>query len=147
MFFPLLFGELVNPPSWCGISKMLCDLSNGMTMMEDWDQYILFSLIQPIIPAPQHLDKSIPFAKGRRIAVEVPITLLGQVDAFIDNIIKVFLARPNIIKKNAASAPLALHVSIQPLAADKPVQRKENLTIPRLLAEETHSKITMYLDG
>ena len=103
---------------------MLCDLLNEMTMIEKWNLDILFSPIQPVMPTSKYLDKSISFAKGRVMAVKVLTASLGQGDLFIGDIIKVFLACPNIIKKNAASSPLALHVSIQPLEVDKLVPRK-----------------------
>ena len=141
----LSFGGAANPPAWCGFSEMVCDLSNELTMMEEWDPDVLFSPTQPTIPKPIYLDKSIPFAQGREMAVEVHTTSFGRGDAFIDDIIKVFLARPDVIKKNAASAPLALHVSMRPLAADEPIPRKESLSIPKLVAEGTPSEIMIVL--
>ena len=58
----------------------------------------------------------------------------------MDNIVKVFVARWDIIKRNAASVPLAMHVSMRPLAKDEPVPRKETLSLTKLLLEGSPSE-------
>ena len=41
----------------------------------------------------------------------------------MDDIIKVFVNFPTIIKRNAALVSLAIHVSMRPLSKDEPVPR------------------------
>ena len=74
------------------------------------------------------------------MTVKVLTTSLGQGKCFLDNIIKVFLVCPAIIKKNTASVPLAMHVLMRPLATDEPVPRKETLSLSKLLLEGTPSE-------
>mmetsp|Transcript_55246 Transcript_55246/g.59846 ORF Transcript_55246/g.59846 Transcript_55246/m.59846 type:complete len:112 (-) Transcript_55246:260-595(-) len=66
-----------------------------------------------------------PYATARPMAVEVPTTSLGRGDCYLDDIIKVYLGLKHVIRKHAASAPLALHVSMRPLADEEPVPRKQ----------------------
>ena len=63
----------------------------------------------------------------------------------MDDIIKVFLNRLTIIKRNAASVPLAMHASMRPLSKDEPVPRKETLLLNKLLLEGTPSKLMIVL--
>ena len=79
------------------------------------------------------------------MAVEVLTTSLGRVDCFLEDIFKVCLALLDIINKSAASVPLAIYVSMRPLAEDEPVPRKETLSIPKLLLEQTPKELMMVL--
>ena len=64
------------------------------------------------------------------MAVVVPIISLENNICYFDNIIKVFLGITEIIKQHAVLALLVLHVSMRPLANDKPAPRKETLSLP-----------------
>ena len=79
------------------------------------------------------------------MAVEVPTRSLGRGDCYLDDIIKVYLGLKHIIWKHAASAPLALYVSMRPLAEDEPVPRKQPLSLPKLEAEGTPSEMMIVL--
>ena len=124
---------------------MVCDLSNEITLIGDWDPDILFSPIQATVPDPIYVDPLVPLAPARAMAVKVPTTLLGRGDCFLDDIIKVFLARWDIIKRNAASVPLAMHASMRPLAKDEPVPRKETISLTKLLLKGTPSELMILL--
>ena len=43
IYLRLTFGASANPAVWCGFSEMVCDLSNEITLIGDWDPDILFS--------------------------------------------------------------------------------------------------------
>lgn len=86
----LSFSGSVNPPSWCCFLEMLTDLSNKLPLIPGWDPDELHSPIQPTVPDPVCKDKSQPFTTAKPMAVEVPMTALGQGDTSIDDIIKVF---------------------------------------------------------
>ena len=110
IYLRLTFGASANLTVFCGLNEMLCDLSNEITLVGDWDPDFLFSLIQPKIPVAVYVDPLIPTAPARKMVEEVSTTSLGRDDYFLDNIIKVFLNRLTIIKRNAVSVPLAIHV-------------------------------------
>lgn len=76
-----------------------------------------------------------PYATAQPMAVEVPTRSLGRGDCYLDDIIKVYLSLKHVIRKHTASAPLALHVYMPPLAVEEPVPRKETLSLPKLKAE------------
>ena len=63
----------------------------------------------------------------------------------MDDIIKVYLGLKEVIEKHAASAPLALFVSMWPLSKKEPVPHKETLSLPKLKAEGTPSEMMMVL--
>ena len=52
----------------------------------------------------------------------------------------------DVILKHTTSAPLALHISMRPLAKDEPVPRKETLSLPKLEAEGTPNKMMVVLE-
>ena len=135
IFLRLSFGGSPNPPCWCGFSEMLCDLANEITLIKEWDPGKLHSPLQPTAPTPIYEDKSVPFAEARKLAVEVPRTSLGRGDCFIDDIVWVYLAQEEVIKRNTAAALLALHVSMRSIATDEPHPRKETLSMEKLIAE------------
>ena len=116
---------------------MLCNLSNEIPQMLNWDPEVLFSPSQPEVPLPDFLPKTMPYARAQPMTVNVPTRFLGRGDCYLDDIIKVYLGLKHVIRKYAASAPLALYVSMRPLASNKPVPRKETLSLPKLKAEGT----------
>ena len=79
------------------------------------------------------------------MAVKVPTRSLGRGGCYLKNIINIYLGLKSVIREHAASTPLALHVSMQPLASDKPVPRKETLSLPKLNAEGTPSEMMIVL--
>ena len=145
IYLRLTFGAAANPAVFCGLSNMVCDLSNEITLVKEWDPDVLFIPVQPKVPPVLYVDPSIPIAPAREMAVEVPTTSLGRGDCFLDDIIKVYLNRLDIIKRNAASVPLAMHVSMRPLSQDKLVQRNETLSLNKLILEGTPSKLIVVL--
>ena len=76
----LSFGGSANPQVWCGFSEMLCDLSNEIPLIPNWDPEVLFSPSQPVVPPPDFLEKTMPYAKAQPMAVEVPTRSLGRGD-------------------------------------------------------------------
>ena len=114
---------------------MLCDLSNEICLIKDWDPMKLRSRLQLTTPTPIYENSSVPFAEAKELAVEVPTTSMGRGDCFIDDIVWVYLARKEIIEKNTAAALLALHVFMRPMAKDEPHPRKETLSLEKLMAE------------
>ena len=79
------------------------------------------------------------------MAVNIPTSSLGRGDCYLDDIIKVYVGLKEVIRRHAASAPLALFVSMRPLSEAEPVPRKETLSLPKLEAEGTPSEIMVVL--
>ena len=130
---------------WCGFSEMLCDLLNEIPLINNWDPNLLFNPAQPEVLLPDFLDKDVPYAKAQPKAVKVPASSLGRGDCYLDNIIKVYSALKDVIRKHASSAPLSLHISMRLLAKDEPVLRRETLSLPKLEAEGTSNEMTVVL--
>ncbi len=142
----LSFGGSVNPPSWCCFPKMLTDLSNEIPLMKDWDPDLLRSPVQKVIPEPEYLDESIPFSKARPMAVSIPTTGEGRLDCFIDDIIRVFLAVKENLKRQTASVPLASFISMRPHAGeDKPIPQREPLNPEKMEAKGVPREIQIVL--
>ena len=116
IYLQLTLVASVNLAVWCEFSETVCDLSNKMTLIGDWDPDIVFSPIQLKVPDPVYVEPLVPLAPTRAMTVKVPTTSLGQGDCFLDNIIKVYLVPLAIIKENATSVSLATHVLMRPLA-------------------------------
>ena len=145
IYLRLTFGVSANPTVFCGLSGMVCNLSNEIILIGDWDSNILFSPIQPKVPAAVYVNPRIPIAPAREMAVKVPTKSLGRDDCFLDDIIKVFLNHLTIIKRNTASVPLAMHVSMRLLSKDEPVPRKGTLSLNKLLLKGTSSESMLVL--
>ena len=79
------------------------------------------------------------------MAVEVPTRSLGRGDCYLDDIIKVYLGMKSAILRHAASAPLAMYVSMRPLASNEPVPKKETLSLPKLKTEGTPNEMMIVL--
>ena len=79
------------------------------------------------------------------MAVNVPTRSLRRGDCYLDGIIKVYLGFKDVIRKHAASTPLALHVSMRPLASNNPVPRKETLSLTKIQAESTPCEMMIVL--
>ena len=124
---------------------MLCDLLNEIPQMKNWDPEVLFSPSQPEVPLPKFLEKKVPYAKAHPMAVDVLTRSLGRGDCYLNDIIKVYLGLKDVIRKHAASTPLALHISTRPLASNEPVPRKETLSLLKLQAKGTSSKMMIVL--
>jgi hypothetical protein len=138
MALRLTFGGSPNPPTWCAFSEMVADLSNEIPLCTDWDPKVTKSPIQPKAPAPVFLSDSIPIALGRPMSVIIPVSSTGTSDCFIDDIIKVFLSIQGNAERQTQAVPLAVFVTTRPNAGDdKPIPRRENISVPKLIAEGT----------
>ena len=126
IYFRLIFRVSANLAVWCGFSEIVCNISNKITLIGDLNPDLLYRPIQPKVPAAVYIDPLIPIAPAKAITVEVPTTLFGRVDCFLDDTITVFLNCLVIIKRNTALVPLAMHVLMRPLSKDEPVPRRRH---------------------
>jgi hypothetical protein len=134
----LTFRGSPNPPTWCAFLEMVMDLSNEIPLCPEWDPSITKSPIQPMAPKPVFVAEDVPIAPGRPMAVLIPVTSTGRSDCYIDDIIKVFLALSSNYERQTQAVPLAVYVTMRPHAVDdEPIPRRENLSVPKLIAEGT----------
>jgi hypothetical protein len=78
---------------------MVTGISNEIPLCNDWDPDNLKSPAKPIIPNPVELPASKPIATARQMVVEIPATVTGCTDSFIDNLNGVFYIFPSTDKK------------------------------------------------
>ena len=134
----LTFGGSPNPPTWCMFSEIVTDLANEIAQCENWDHEGLRSPAQMETPKPFRLPAHIPIARGREMAVMVPLPIRGgKVDGFIDDLINVFWDTPENCARQPHVVPLAMHVTNRPHAGEdeEPVPRRPILSLPKLMAE------------
>ena len=70
IYLMLTFVASAYPAVFCGLSEMVCNLSNEITLVSNWGLDILFSPIQPKVPAAVYVDPIIPIAPARQMVVD-----------------------------------------------------------------------------
>ena len=110
----LSYDGAPNPPTFCCFSETVNDLSNKLPLMIQWDLKKLYSPLQLLVSKPEYVKESVPIASAKPMAVNIPTTILGRGDVFIDDIIKVYIDRPEQIQCHGASAPLVVHAAMRP---------------------------------
>jgi hypothetical protein len=125
---------------------MVTDLSNEILLCKDWDSTTLRSPGQPTTPIPKVLDDSLPFTRGRSLAVAIPTTVTARTDSFIDDLIRVFLDTAENRETQPHAVPLAIFVANRPHVGDaEPIPHRENLSGPKLVAEGTPAELQIVL--
>ena len=87
----LSYGSARSPPTFYRFSEMVTDLSNEILLMCKWNPRDLHSLFQASIPYPKYVEELVSVTSARLMAVNISTISLGRADAFIDNIVKVYL--------------------------------------------------------
>ena len=87
MMLWLSFGGAPGPLEFCVASKMLCDLIITIKHNPNWNPYKLHGKNQHLVPPPELLDNSIPFAKGLELIVDIEVNPRGTTDAYIDDFV------------------------------------------------------------
>ncbi len=87
MMLWLSFGGAPGPLEFCVASKMLCDLIITIKHNPNWNPYKLHGKNQHLVPPPELLDNSIPFAKGLELIVDIEVNPRGTTDSYIDDFV------------------------------------------------------------
>ena len=84
----LTFGGAPNPNYWSEVSEFTTNLANAILQCSDWDPQELHSPIQDEIDQSEHQDDYVVenLAKALPLAVQVPVSNLGQVDCYINDL-------------------------------------------------------------
>jgi hypothetical protein len=142
----LTLGGSPKPPTWSAFSKMVMDLSNKIPLCDEWDHCKLRSPDQPETPDPILLSPEISIARAMPLAVHIPTTVTARTDSFIDDLIRVFLDRPDNRAREPHAVPLAIHVTSRPHMGDAElVRRRGLLSAPKLEAEGPRAEVYIVL--
>jgi hypothetical protein len=103
---------------------------------------MLRSPTQPETPDPILLLAGTPLAQAMPMADQIPTTVTVHTNSFIDDLIWVFLDRPDNRVREPHTVPLAIHVTSQPhMGEAKPVQQHQGLlSAPKLKVEGTQPR-------
>ena len=144
----LAFGGSPNPPCFCAFSETLTDLANELSA----SSYVPSMFRSPTVKAHHLEPKDYPvegeaFGVAIAPAVEVPITGTARKDAFIDDIVSVFLGTQENLEREGDIVPLAVHVMSRPHAGDdnEPIPRRQLLQPDKLEEEARPSEIEVVL--
>lgn len=121
----------------CGVLvELICDLTNTLLKIDNWDLSLLFSPYQQLVLPKQQLEDNIPFGKAKELVVKVSIDLRGKVDIYIDDIFALSVGIEGTDNtKYLESAPLlAIHAAACPkhkrvLTPCEKCQRSKNLQV------------------
>jgi hypothetical protein len=131
----MTFGGSNCPPSWCAISKLFADLANELTDTQNWNPNDLQWAHQHLIPSPTLLDDDIEFARTADCMMLPEPRPHGSNDIFIDDIISVFLGKPEYIATGVTAAPLAVDILSRPYDPTDQPRREHMLALSKLAAE------------
>jgi hypothetical protein len=95
---------------------MVADLANEISQCKAWDPQQLSNPAQPTTPEPKLLPEIVPMGEASEMAVVPPPIRQGKVDAFIDDLITVFLDKKENRKRQPHVVPLAAHLTNRPHA-------------------------------
>jgi len=133
----LTYGGAPCPYKWGVISETICDLANELIKCDDWDPLALHASVQQQIPPREYLPDDVPFAKARKLIVDIPVDPHGSIACYIDDIPGLTVNIPGT--KNAsrleAAIPLAIEVAARPDNVNKPIPHKTMVAKDKLLAE------------
>ena len=87
MMLWLSFGGAPGPFEFCVASEMLCNLIIAIKHNPNWNPYELHDKNQHLVPPPELLDDSIPFAEGLELIVDIEVDLRGTTNAYIDDFV------------------------------------------------------------
>jgi hypothetical protein len=133
----LTFGGTPGPFKWGVVSETVCDLANKLLRCEDWDTLILHLSVQQEIPTRQYLNDNVPFAEGRELIVDVPISHQGFADIYIDNTTGLTIDLPGTqnAERLEAAILLAIKVAARPHDKNESIPRKPMIARDKLKAE------------
>ena len=144
----LAFGGSPNPPCFCAFSETLTDLANELSASKYMPRMFRSPTVQPHHLEPKsYVEEEERFGEAILPAVEVPLTATARKDAFIDDIVSIFLGTKENLSREGDIVPLAVHVLSRPHAGDEnePIPRRQLLQPDKLEAEGRPSESEIVL--
>jgi hypothetical protein len=147
MYLRLTFGGKPCPSEWGAISETVCNLSNAIVSMPEWDPETLFNPQSLELPKPKFLPDDIEIAKARELVVDIPVKDTGYADVFIDDTFAVAVDLPGSdnIKRIERATLLALHAVSRPLDSEEPIPCHEMAARNKFIAEAGVEETKMVL--
>ena len=136
----LSFGGKPHPAMFSAISEAACDLCNDIVDVKDWNPDRCQSPLQHMMGPISRLPNDVPFAKSQEMAVDVLPRPEGFHDVYLDDMIQIFVDRPDIVDRTSKIVPLVLHLLVRPNNDDEPIARNEILAADKMMAEGSPSE-------
>ena len=131
----LTFGGTPCPSLWCTISELCTDLANDILACDDWDPREIQSAYAHMIPPPCFLDDDVPFAPAKPLQVDVPVSIHGKVDCYVDDIGSVCLDLRDNVERCRQAVPLAIDLLGRPIDSTDSLPRDDLVAVKKLLGE------------
>jgi hypothetical protein len=133
----LTFGGAPCPFEWNTLSESICNLANEILLDNSWDPRTLHAPSQHLIPAMELLDASIPFAKGAKLIISIPVDPQGTGNAYINNLIQATVIIESTDNTIQCECPtlLAINTCACPKHPNKPIPCKDMEARNKLKAE------------
>jgi len=147
MMLRLSFGGAPGPFEFSVASEMLCDLINAIKHNDEWDPYKLHGKNQHLVPPPELLDDSIPFAEGLELIVDIYVDPRGITDVYIDDFVSLSVdmeGTDNLVRCDRAPL-LGLNTMSRPLDPEEPIPRETMEALKKLEAEALLQEIKTVL--
>lgn len=142
----LSFGGAPNPLTWCAVLEMIIDLSNELHFCHNWNSEEIVNPAQTQPPELDLLPSDIPFGEARQMAFDIPVTNIGRMDSFIDDLIWVFVNTFKIWTRETQTVPLAVYVINRPHTGEAElIPRHPILSVPKLIVEGTLVEVQIVL--
>jgi hypothetical protein len=147
MMLCLSFGGAPGPFEFSVASEILCNLIIAIMHNNDWDPFKLHGKNQHLVPPPEFLDDSIPFAEGLELIVDIPVDPRGTTDVYIDDLISLMVdveESDNLIQCNRAPL-LKIDTLSCPLDLNEPIPCETMEAMKKLEAEALLQEIKTIL--
>jgi len=134
----LAFGGSPNPACFCAFLEMLTDLSNDLSQSSyDPEKFTSPTTLQEHLVEKEAHNEDTPYREGLETAVEIPLEQDKRKDCFIDDIVSVFLATEENMRREGHTVPVAVHAMSRPHLGDQdePIPRRPLLAPDKLEAE------------
>jgi hypothetical protein len=139
------FGGRPCPSDWCSISESVCDLANELIQDPNWDHISLKSCYSGLLPEPERIESSVPFARAQPLAFMAPVNLIGSANVFIDDMLTACVDIVNNAERCTSSVALAMDAVGRRLDHDEPLPCDTLLSLSKLKGEGQMSEVKVTL--
>ena len=142
----LPFGGSPCPPDFCLFSDVITDTINDLLEDKSWDPMEVASDYTTRIPQEKKLDSSIPFATARALSVDVPCTLAGKADVFIDDIIACAVHLGDNLERIKAAPCTVIHAIAHQAEGETHLQRQNFISEDKNEAKGAPEEVKICLE-
>ena len=136
MLLRLPFGAAAAPAEFCIVSEMVCDVANALMQDPTWETDSTHTPFHPMLPPISLLDESIPFAAAAPLDVQFPPANFDcMTDVYIDDLISLGVATPQIIPRIMTAVIVAVHCIFRPLHPSESSVRATVVSLRKMSGE------------